>query len=191
MNSSIFRSSLAPFLNQFVQYKRALNRKYCADAEVLRLFDRYIQSRAISAFSAIDSSVIDDFLRSRPRRDLQEWEMIPRRLDPIRSFVTPESVLAKIGPNPRIIADDVWARLVWAGLNLAAHDLPRRRYRGENAYPVEMCKALAITWLFAGLRVMRSSACVSGASVGRKRMQPFQELWRHCQEDRFACSTCR
>ena len=36
-------------------------------------------------------------------RDLQEWEMIPRRFDPIRSFVTPKSVLAKIGPNPRII----------------------------------------------------------------------------------------
>src|SRR5438552_4320136 len=68
MNSPIFRSSLAPFLNQFVQYKRALNRKYCADAEVLRLFDRYIQSRDISALSAIDSSVIDDFLISRPGR---------------------------------------------------------------------------------------------------------------------------
>ena len=35
---------------------------------MLRLFDRYIQSRDISAVSAIDSSVIDDFLRSHPRR---------------------------------------------------------------------------------------------------------------------------
>ena len=86
-------------------------------------------------------------------RDLQEWELIPRRFDPIRSFVTPKSVLAKIGPNPRIISDDVWAKLVWAGLNLSAADLPRRRSVGENAYPVEMCRALAITWLFAGLRV--------------------------------------
>lgn len=86
-------------------------------------------------------------------RDLQDWEMIPRRFDPIRSFVTPKSVLAKIGPNPRIIADDVWAKLVWAGLNLSSDDLPRRRNRGESAYPVELCKALAMTWLFAGLRV--------------------------------------
>ena len=59
-------------------------------------------------------------------RDLQEWEIIPRRFDPIRSFVTPKSVLAKIGPNPRIIADDVWAKFVWAGLNLTAEDLPKR-----------------------------------------------------------------
>ena len=84
-------------------------------------------------------------------RDLQEWEMIPRRFDPIRSFVTPKSVLAKIGPNPRIIPDDVWAKLVWAGLNLSADDLPRRRGVGENAYPAGLCRALAITWLFAGL----------------------------------------
>jgi site-specific recombinase XerD len=68
MNAPIFQSSLAPFLNQFVQYKRALNRKYCADAEVLRQFDRYVQSRDIRALSAIDSCVINDFLRSHPRR---------------------------------------------------------------------------------------------------------------------------
>ena len=78
--------------------------------------------------------------------------MIPRRFDPIRSFMTPKSVLAKIGPNPRIISDDVWAKLVWAGLNLTAEDLPKRRQGPENSYPVEMCKALFLTWLFAGLR---------------------------------------
>ena len=89
-------------------------------------------------------------------RDLQEWELIPRRFDPVRSFVTPKGVLAKIGPNPRIIADDVWAKLVWAGLNLTAEDLPKRgpfqRKPLESSYPVELCKALAVTWLFAGLR---------------------------------------
>ena len=78
-------------------------------------------------------------------RDLQEWELIPRRFDPVRSFVTPKSVLAKIGPNPRIIADDVWAKLVWAGLNLTAEDLPKRgpfqRKPKESSYPVELCKA--------------------------------------------------
>ena len=89
-------------------------------------------------------------------RDLQEWELIPRRFDPIRSFETPKSVLAKIGPNPRIIADDVWAKLMWAGLNLTAEDLPKRgpfqRKPLESSYPIELCKALAVTWLFAGLR---------------------------------------
>ena len=67
MNSPVFLSPLAPFLNQFVQYKRALNRKYRADAEVLRLFDRYLQSLHIADWSAIDGALIDDFLKSRPR----------------------------------------------------------------------------------------------------------------------------
>jgi len=67
MNSPVFLSSMAPFLNQFVQYKRALNRKYRADAEVLRLFDRYLHSRHITGWSAVDNFVIDDFLKSRPR----------------------------------------------------------------------------------------------------------------------------
>jgi site-specific recombinase XerD len=67
MNSPCFLSSLGPFLSQFVQYKRALNRKYRADAEVLRLFDRYLKSRHIAGWQAIDSFLIDDFLKSRPR----------------------------------------------------------------------------------------------------------------------------
>ena len=89
-------------------------------------------------------------------RDLQDWELIPRRLDPQRSFMTPKNLLRLIGPNPRTIADDVWAKLVWAGLNLTADDLPKRGSPRWNfrsiSYPIEMCRALAITWLFAGLR---------------------------------------
>jgi len=90
-------------------------------------------------------------------RDLQEWDLIPRRFDPSSSLRTPKSLLALIGPNPRAIADDIWAKLVWAGLNLTADDLPRmgpgkRGSSRPHAYPVEMCRALALTWLFAGLR---------------------------------------
>ena len=40
MKTTVFQSFLAAFFSQFVQYKQALNRKYHADAEVLRLFDR-------------------------------------------------------------------------------------------------------------------------------------------------------
>ena len=57
-------------------------------------------------------------------RDLQEWEWIPRRFDPARALSTPRSLRALIGPDPRVIADDIWAKLLWAGLNLEAADLP-------------------------------------------------------------------
>ena len=55
--------------------------------------------------------------------DLQEWELIPRRFDPRRCFAAPRSLRAAISPNPRVIADDIWAKLLWAGLNLKQEDL--------------------------------------------------------------------
>jgi len=97
--------------------------------------------------------------------DAQEWEWIPRRFDPTRAFATPRPVKSLIGPAPRTIADDLWAKLLWAGLNLGSSDLPlhgsaasdsgklteNRRCTGAY-YPLEMLQALSIVWLFAGLR---------------------------------------
>lgn len=89
-------------------------------------------------------------------RDLQEWQWIPRRFDPIRCFATPRSIKALVGPDPRVIADDVWAKLLWAGLNLTAEDLASRstapsRSR-EHRYPLAMVRAIVMVWLFCGLR---------------------------------------
>jgi integrase len=82
-------------------------------------------------------------------RDCQEWEWIPRRFDPAHALATPRSVKALLGPDPRVIADDVWAKLLWAGLNLDAGDLPDA---GGPAYPAELVRALTLTWLFSGQR---------------------------------------
>jgi integrase len=92
-------------------------------------------------------------------RDCQEWEWIPRRFDPGRSFATPRSIRALIAPDPRALQDDAWAKLLWAGLNLTSEDLPIAMYnvglstvtRGPW-YPLEMMQAMVIVWLFAGLR---------------------------------------
>lgn len=80
-------------------------------------------------------------------RDCTEWGWIPRRFDPSRSLATPRSVKALIGPSPRVIADDLWAKLLWAGLNLTAEDLP-----SGKQYPLELVRGLALAWLFSGLR---------------------------------------
>ena len=85
-------------------------------------------------------------------RDIQEWGWIPRRFDPRRSFAAPRSLRALIGPKPKVIADDVWAKLLWAGLNLEETDLSRNAH-GKHFYPVLMVKAISIVWLFGGLRV--------------------------------------
>src|SRR6266545_936082 len=86
-------------------------------------------------------------------RNCQEWGWIERQFDPLRVFATPRAILACIGPSPRVIADDIWAKLLWAGLNLEAADLPRHCFIKDNWYPIEMMRAFVITWLFAGLRM--------------------------------------
>lgn len=92
-------------------------------------------------------------------RDCQEWEWISRRFDPGRSFATPRSIRALIAPDPRALQDDVWAKLLWAGLNLTTEDLPTSMYNFGSSvgnrgpwYPLEMIQAMVIVWLFAGLR---------------------------------------
>ncbi len=82
--------------------------------------------------------------------DLQEWEWMARRFDPLRAFATPRSIRALIGPEPRPIADDIWAKLMWAGLDLSRDDFAALARR--TSYPIALIRALAITWLFAGLR---------------------------------------
>ncbi len=84
-------------------------------------------------------------------RDLQEWGWLARRFDPGRALATPRAVKALIGPSPRVTADDVWAKLLWAGLNLEARDLVARA-SARYCYPIELVRALTLTWLFTGLR---------------------------------------
>jgi integrase len=84
-------------------------------------------------------------------RDCQEWGWIECRFDPARALQTPRSIRGSLGPDPRVIADDIWAKLLWAGLNLEAADLPQAPNKGYF-YPLEMIRALVIVWLFAGLR---------------------------------------
>ena len=83
-------------------------------------------------------------------RDCQEWEWIGRRFDPARALAVPRSVAALIGTDPRVIADEVWAKLLWAGLNLASDDLPGNT--ADTYYPMELIRAVTLTWLFSGLR---------------------------------------
>lgn len=83
-------------------------------------------------------------------RDCQEWEWFPRRFDPSRALAVPRSVAVLIETDPRVIADELWAKLLWAGLNLEPDDLP-----GNSAgtyYPMELIRAVTLTWLFSGLR---------------------------------------
>lgn len=112
-------------------------------------------------------------------RDCQEWGWLPHTFDPARALATPRSLYKLIGPNPRVIEDDIWCKLIWAGLNLTAEDLPahvipstaRTQPRFYFHYPLEMVRAIAVTWLFAGLR----SDELCRLRLGCIRWQPQQE----------------
>jgi len=91
--------------------------------------------------------------------DCQNWEWIPRRFDPHRCLATPRAIKALIGPDPRVIQTDVWAKLLWAGLSLQQEDIAswtNASYKDQTKryviYPLEMVRAMAIVWLFCGLR---------------------------------------
>lgn len=84
-------------------------------------------------------------------RDLQEWGWIPVRFSPERIFTAPRSLKAQIGPDPRPVAEDIWCKLLYAGINLQEADLPRSGAH-PYFYPLEMVRALAVLWLFGGLR---------------------------------------
>jgi hypothetical protein len=83
--------------------------------------------------------------------DCQEWEWIPRRFHPARAFAQPRSLQAKVNCQPRVISDDSWAKLLWAGLNLTEADLPSS-WKTRHFYPLTMMRAVVLVWRFAGLR---------------------------------------
>jgi integrase len=90
-------------------------------------------------------------------QDIQEWEWIKRRFDPTRSFKVPSHIIAASKTPPRVLSEDVWAKLIWAGLNLTEADiepynLTRDSLTPVHIYPVEMLQAQVTIWLFAGLR---------------------------------------
>ncbi len=99
-------------------------------------------------------------------RDCQEWEWIPIHFNPLRVLRTPRSILNLIGPDPRVIDRERWAKLLWAAMNLAYEDLPQAR--GEKSiYPLELVRAVAVVWCFAALR----SDEIRRLRVGRVRWQ--------------------
>ncbi|MGI4735862.1 MAG: tyrosine-type recombinase/integrase [Janthinobacterium lividum] len=92
--------------------------------------------------------------------DCHEWEWFPMAFNPDRYLATPKSILAMRGPNPRAIANAQWAKLREAGLSLTEKDFPivnsamvkRANVTPASWYPLDMMRAMAVVWLYTGLR---------------------------------------
>lgn len=119
--------------------------------------------------------------------DCQYWEWLPYKFDP-SNLETPRSISCLVGPAPRVIADLHWAKLLNAGVGMTKKDVPTFLIRAKagdqsNAatyYPFEMVKALAIIWLFSGLRANE----IQRLRVGCARKQSPVEDGFYPQQDK-------
>ncbi len=85
-------------------------------------------------------------------RDCQQWEWIPPRINPERAFRTPRHILNQLGPDPRVVEKSLWAKILWAAMNLEEKDLPVGGGNKGYYYPFEMVSAIAVVWCFTALR---------------------------------------
>lgn len=136
-----------------IEYVAALNRSKVGDWSIgnTGCVTKLGQPLSPRAFASSISSLRNFF------RDCQEWGWIPIRFSPTRAFRLPTSIRAKITTAPRVIANDIWAKLLWAGLNLTKEDFFKAPIKEgvrplTRFYPFEMVRAVALVWLFAGLR---------------------------------------
>ena len=149
-----------PTITSPEQWSRNLAIKFVAAVDKMKVGDYIKGKKSLSTkigqpLSPRDKDQLIGTLR-RFFKDCQEWEWISRGFSPDRTLKTPRSIRALISPNPRVIANDIWAKLLWAGLNLSENDLPGFQYYQKKKrnfwYPLEMVQAITIVWLFAGLR---------------------------------------
>ncbi len=115
----------------------------------------------------------------------REARCIPRCFNPLRLFETPRSVSRLIGPDPRVIDDAWWWKILAAAETLTEADLPRPK-NGFLLYPFTMVRALAITWCYSALR----SDEIKRLRVGCIRWQWEQDMQSGDGETVPADATC-
>jgi integrase len=75
--------------------------------------------------------------------------VIPARFNPQRALRTPRSIARLIGPDPRVIDDKFWLKLLHAADTLEPSDL---RQAQLGMYPFELVHAVVVVWCLSGLR---------------------------------------
>jgi len=138
-----FTSVLADGIQAYLEYKRAIKRKFWNEEMVLRLLDRYLVEHQINTLTCITPLLIEGFIGSRPRkrprsynhllgvtRCFFDWLVVQERL--ARSPVQIKAKRATAQLQPYLFSPDQVKRL----LELAARlpDQPKGPDRGETYY---------------------------------------------------------
>jgi site-specific recombinase XerD len=189
MNLADFHSALADPIRRFVEYKRALNRKYWTEAAALRLFDEYLCGRAVSGWESIDGILVEHFLQSRPRSRPRSYNHL---LGVLRRFFDWVVVQRLVARNPVIGAPrrDTAKRIPYL-FNLGdakrllelAHTLPDRSRAPCRAQTYETIFALlyglglrvgeAVRLRLGDLDFRRNTLLVRDTKFSKSRIVPF------------------
>jgi site-specific recombinase XerD len=140
-----FSSILADGIQAYLEYKRAIKRKFRTEEMALRLLDRYLMEHRIAALTAITPLVIEDFLASRPRKHPRSynhllgvtrcffaWLVVQGRLE-----CSPVRIRAKRSTGqlqPYLFSPDQAKQLLELAASLP--DRPKGPDRGETYYLV-------------------------------------------------------
>ncbi|MGI4734865.1 MAG: tyrosine-type recombinase/integrase [Janthinobacterium lividum] len=113
--------------------------------------------QAVRCFFTLCKATATEHSLAACTTECQATRLLPDAFEPAIFLKTPSDLLAACGPDPKVIDWDTWTRLEQAGLSLTQADLPRpaelpKGYHAETTYPLELVRALAAVWLFAGLR---------------------------------------
>lgn len=87
MNARAFSSFLGPEIQQFLDYKRSLGRRYDVEEKTLALLDAYLLNNQIGNLAEITPAVVDAFLLSRPRRHPRSYNHLRCTLGRLFSYL--------------------------------------------------------------------------------------------------------
>lgn len=134
------------------QWTRELAIAYVAAVDKMNVGDWGVECRAKTAGKPLSA-------RSKAMRlttlrlfflDCQAWGWLPVRFDPNRCFALSRSQRNAVKVSTlRVIDSDIWAKLLYAGLNLVEDDL---QHFLRSCPSLDLLRAVAVAWLFAGLR---------------------------------------
>lgn len=125
-------------------------------------------------------SLIRSFLN-----DGQDYNFFTLTFEPDSAFRTPRNILNAVKPYPKALSDANWEKLEQAGMSLTQEDLLSLREQAdvsahEASYPLTLVRAIALVWLFGGLRTDE----IVRLPLGCIRPLPSpteeeQDLWQH------------
>ncbi len=201
--NAILESPLAVFINAFLSHHRALGKRFDTEEAALRLLDHYLVEQGIESLAAITPTLLEAFVRSRPRTRPRSYNHLVNVLSRLFLWLERQEMFAPspLHLQPRHAAAATTPFLFEAAqvehlLALAAQ-LPNRPHGHRRG---AIYRLIFVLMYALGLRVgevarlcrqdvdwQRQCLVIRQSKFGKSRLVPFgpkvgQALSEHLQE---------